>query len=93
MKNFALVIAFALLAAVPVSAAEILPATPAMTPAQQSQEVIPLFAGIVLPPPRCYTLDGTSCPTAGATKACTDVCQNALERNRCAVVLFGSRSR
>jgi hypothetical protein len=80
MKNFALVIAFALLAAVPASAAEICKAAPATTLGQQTQEAIPLFAGLIkpVPVPRCYTLDGTSCPAAGATTACTDVCHNNL---------------
>jgi hypothetical protein len=80
MKNFALVIAFALLASVPASAAEISKAAPAMTPVKQTQEAIPLFVGPrPLPyPPRCYTLHGNSCPTSGATQACTDVCKNNL---------------
>jgi len=79
MKNFALVIAFALLAVVSASAAEIPQAAPAMTSAQQTQEPSPLFAAIIRPPvPRCYTLDGTSCPAAGATTACTDACNNNL---------------
>jgi hypothetical protein len=86
MKKFALVIAFALLATVPVSAAEIskaapaAPAAPAMTPVQQTQEAIPLFVGgtIIPPKPRCYTLNGTSCSPAGATTACTDACRNNL---------------
>jgi hypothetical protein len=82
MKNFALVIAFALLAVVPASAAEIskaAPAAPAMTPVQQTQEAIPLFAGFIHQPvPRCYAMEGTSCQTAGSTTACTDVCFNNL---------------
>ena len=28
--------------------------------------------------PRCYELDGTACPMAGNTAACTDVCGNNL---------------
>lgn len=79
MKNFALVIAFALLAAVPASAAEICKAAPATTLGQQTQEEIPLFAGFrPMPVPRCYALNGTSCQTAGSTTACTDVCFNSL---------------
>jgi hypothetical protein len=87
MKKFALAIAFALLAAVPSSAAEIsageifqaAPAmTPAMTPINQTQEAIPLLVGPIKPIPRCYTVEGTSCSTTGAFKACTDVCHNAL---------------
>jgi hypothetical protein len=27
---------------------------------------------------RCYEVDGTSCPTLGATRECTDVCSNQL---------------
>lgn len=77
MKNFALVIAFALLAAVPVSAAEICQAAPAVTALEQAQEAIPLFVG-PKPIPRCYTVEGTSCSTTGATRTCTDVCQNLL---------------
>jgi hypothetical protein len=82
MKNFALVIAFALLATVPASAAEISKAAPAMTPEQQTQEAIPLGAGIqpeiIQPVPRCYTLDGNSCSNPWETRACTDACQNQL---------------
>jgi hypothetical protein len=82
MKNFALMIAFALLAAVPASAAEIsktAPAAPAATLEQPAQEAVPLFAGFIHQfPPRCYTLQGTSCQTAGSTTACTDVCSNNL---------------
>ncbi len=86
MKNFALVIAFALLAAVPASAAEIsseiFKAAPATTLEQQTQVASPLFAAIIHPPPppapRCYILNGTSCSPAGATTACTDACNNKL---------------
>ena len=78
MKNFALAIAFALLAAVPAPAAEIFKAAPAMTPANQTQEAIPLFGRPIQPVPYCHTLHGNSCPTAGATRACTDVCNNNL---------------
>jgi hypothetical protein len=84
MKKLALVIAFALLASVSVSAAEISQAAP-VTPAasaleQQVQGTPPLFfeANFRPPVPRCYTVDGTSCPAAGATTPCTDVCNNAL---------------
>jgi hypothetical protein len=31
-----------------------------------------------VPVPRCYILQGTSCSAAGATTACTDVCNNHL---------------
>jgi hypothetical protein len=78
MKKFALVLAFVLLATVPVSAAEISKAAPATTPLlQQIQGTPPLFKGPHLIP-RCSSLDGTSCPSAGATTACTDVCNNQL---------------
>lgn len=81
MKNFALVIAFALLAAVSASAAETsqaAPTAPAMTLENPAQGAAPLFLGIHQLPPRCYTLQGTSCPTAGSTTACTDACSNNL---------------
>jgi len=86
MKKLALAIAFVLLAAVPSSAAEIsaeifqaVPAmTPAVTPINQTQEAIPLVIGPIQPIPRCYTMAGYSCPTAGVVKACTDACQNNL---------------
>ena len=78
MKNFALVIAFAFLAAVSASAAEVSKTAPATTLEQQTQMPLPLFLGIHQLTPRCYTLDGTSCPAAGATQACTDACSNQL---------------
>jgi hypothetical protein len=81
MKNFALVIAFALLAVVPASAAEITKAAPAclaMTPVQQTQEATVLFASFHEPVPRCYAMEGTSCQTAGSTTACTDSCSYNL---------------
>lgn len=81
MKNFALVIAFALLAAVPASAAEIskaAPAAPVATLELPAQGETPLFLGIHQLPPRCYAVTGTSCETAGSTMACTDDCSNNL---------------
>jgi curli biogenesis system outer membrane secretion channel CsgG len=86
MKKLALVIAFVLLAAVSASAAEISQTAPA-TPAAASTPALeqlpggtppPLFMGPHQLTPRCYTLAYTSCPAAGATTACTDVCNNAL---------------
>jgi hypothetical protein len=79
MKNFALVIAFALLAAVPASAAEISKAAPVTTLEQQTQGAAPLFKGVkpVLLP-YCSTLQGDSCPAPGTTKACTDICHRQL---------------
>ena len=79
MKKFALVAAFVLLAAVPVSAAEIANAAPATTPLlQQIEGPAPLFKGIKPLTPYCSTLQGTSCSSAGATTPCTDVCHNQL---------------
>jgi hypothetical protein len=80
MKNFALVIAFALLATVPASAAEISTAAPATPTLEQlAPGTTPQFTAIIKEPvPYCSTLQGTSCPVAGATTACTDVCQNQL---------------
>ena len=78
MKNFALVIAFALLAAVPASAAETSKAAPAMTPANQTEAAMLMFQRPIQPIPYCHTLHGYSCPSAGATRACTDVCNNNL---------------
>jgi len=78
MKKFALVVAFVLLATVPVSAAEISKVEPATTPLlQQIQGTPPLFKGPHLIP-RCSSLAGTSCSSAGATTPCTDVCNNQL---------------
>jgi hypothetical protein len=81
MKKLALVVAFALLAAISVSGSEIPKVAPATTTLdQQAQRTPPLFfeANFKVPPPRCSALDGTSCPTDGATTACTDVCNDAL---------------
>jgi hypothetical protein len=80
MKNFALGIAFALLATVSASAAEISKAAPATPPHEQlTQGTTPLFeANFKEITPYCSTLQGTSCPVAGATTACTDVCNNQL---------------
>jgi hypothetical protein len=33
---------------------------------------------LVEPTPRCYAVDGTSCATLGATRECTDSCNNRL---------------
>lgn len=78
MKNFVLVIAFALLATVSASAAEVPQACPAMSIEQQTPEAIPLAFGPIQLIPRCYAVNGTSCPTNGATRACTDACNNNL---------------
>lgn len=81
MKKFALAVAFALLATLQVSAAEISQAAPATTPLlQQIQGTTPppLFKGPGPLIPRCSALDGTTCSSAGATTPCTDVCNNKL---------------
>jgi len=39
------------------------------------------------PTPRCYVVDGTSCPSPGATQNCTDVCNNQLS---CTCVDYGT---
>lgn len=80
MKKFALAVAFVLLATVPASAAEIPKAAPATTPLLQQIQGAPppLFKGPHQLIPRCYTLAGTSCSSAGATTPCTDVCNNQL---------------
>ena len=81
MKNFALVIAVALLAALPASAAETsqaAPAAPAMTLEHPAQRSAPLFLVVERFRPRCYTLQGTTCQTAGSTAACTDACSDLL---------------
>jgi len=81
MKNFALGIAFVLFTTVSASAAEMSTAAPATPTLEQlTQGTTPLlfetkFKEIT---PYCSTLQGTSCPTAGATTACTDVCNNQL---------------
>jgi|GraSoiStandDraft_5_1057265.scaffolds.fasta_scaffold189305_1 hypothetical protein len=80
MKKFALVLAFVLLATVSASAAEIsaaAPATPALGQLTGGTPP-PLFMGPHQLPPRCYTLQGTSCSPSGATTACTDACNDAL---------------
>jgi hypothetical protein len=80
MKNFALLVALALLAlTVPASAAEISKAAPATTLGQQTGGVVPPFELKFRPlTPRCSAAQGTSCTTAGATMGCTDVCNNQL---------------
>jgi transcriptional regulator of nitric oxide reductase len=82
MKNFVLLAAFALLvAALPASAAEVPPA-----PAAANLEQI--FGGADTPKemgrppleivPFCWQVQGTTCTTVGATRPCTDVCNNNL---------------
>lgn len=83
MKKLVLVIALVLLAAVSASAAEnspapAAPAAPALALDQLTTEAAPLFLAVLKPIPYCSTLNGTSCPSAGATTSCTDVCHNNL---------------
>ena len=81
MKNFAFLVAFALLAlTVPASAAETSSkAAPAATLEQQTEGPLPLLWKIKPPlVQRCYMVQGTSCTTAGATMSCTDACSNNL---------------
>ena len=80
MKKLVLVIALVFLAGLPMFAAENSPAqaVPAMTFDQQTTEAIPMLIGIIKPIQYCSTLHGTSCPSAGATTSCTDVCHNNL---------------
>jgi hypothetical protein len=80
MKNFALVVAFALLAVtVPASAAEMSKAAPTTTLEQRIEGWVPPLE-LIKPPlvERCYAVHGTSCTSLGSTKACTDVCSNQL---------------
>jgi hypothetical protein len=90
MKTFALGVALALLAltlTIPTSAAEISKAAPATTLEQQTTEFIPPFE--LMFRQRCSVLQGTSCPTVGATMACTDACSDLLS---CTCISFnGSR--
>ncbi len=78
MKNFALVVAVALLAlAVPASAGEISEAAPQMTPAQQIEAPLsPIDLGITPVPvaPSCDNVNSLACPSAGATTVCRDGC-------------------
>lgn len=82
MKKLVLLAAFAIFAAtLPASAAEVSPA-PAAATLQQ------IFGGAdapkdkIKPPieiiPFCWQVQGTSCTTVGATRPCTDVCNNSL---------------
>jgi hypothetical protein len=85
MKNFALLVAFALLAfAVPASAAETSKAVPekaapATTLELQIEGSVPPVE-MIRPPilQYCSAVQGTSCSTVGSTQACTDVCSNHL---------------
>ena len=75
MKNLAFAIAFALLAlTIPASAAEVPEAALAMEIFQLPQTEEPVAATplkIKLP---CSFIEGTSCPYAGNTQTCYDVC-------------------
>ncbi|HZF13158.1 MAG TPA: hypothetical protein VFE33_30570 [Thermoanaerobaculia bacterium] len=87
MKNFAFVVAFVLLSlAVPASAAEIAKAAPAATVQAQTPAPLPwLEMGIKPLLQRCSLVQGTSCPTVGATMACTDACNDQLS---CTCIFF-----
>lgn len=78
MKNFALVIAVALLAlAVPASAGEISEAAFLTTLAQQIEAPLsPINLGITPVPtaPFCDNVNSLACPRAGATTVCRDGC-------------------
>ena len=80
MKNFALLVAIALVAfAVPASAGEISQAVLASTPEQQSERPVPPFEPVKPPPIEyCSAVQGTSCTTLGDRKSCTDVCSSQL---------------
>jgi len=82
MKNFAFVTALALLPlAAPASAAEISSAAPATALEQQTKGPVSPVEMMYPPPPLlqyCSAVQGTSCTTAGSTKACTDVCNDQL---------------
>jgi hypothetical protein len=82
MKNFALVLAFALLPiAVPGSADESSTVAPATTLKQQIEGPVAPLDMMYPPPPlvqRCSAVQGTSCTTVGSTQPCTDVCNNQL---------------
>jgi hypothetical protein len=78
MKNFALLVAVALLAlAVPAAAGEITETAPLMTPAQPVEALLsPIDLGItpVPVPPSCDIVNSFACPTVGTTKVCRDGC-------------------
>jgi hypothetical protein len=78
MKNFVLVLAFALLPLVPASAAEISKVAPATTLEQQTKGSVAPVEMIHQPVPYCSAVQGTSCAGAGSTQACTDACNNQL---------------
>ena len=75
MKNFALAVAVSLLAlaAVPASAGEISEAAFLTTLAQQT-EAAPSSANLVIIKLSCDAVNGSACPSAGATTTCRDVC-------------------
>lgn len=79
MKNLVLCLAVALFAlAVPVSADEICTANPATTLAAPTAGAEAPIDLIILPPPRCFEVSGQACSPAGATRSCTDACNNRL---------------
>jgi hypothetical protein len=80
MKKFVLLVALALLAlAAPVSAAEPVACTPTTTLDQQAGGLVPQPIDRIPPLIQyCSVVNGTSCTTVGAKKACTDICHNQL---------------
>lgn len=76
MKRFAFVAAFAFLAlTIPASAAEVSEAAPATTLQQLETENFLASLKIKMP---CSFIEGTSCPYAGNTQTCYDVCGYAV---------------
>lgn len=81
MKNFALLVALALLTlAVPASAAETLACVPMTTTLEQQTEgPVPPLQMIPVLIPYCSNVHGTACTSqVGTKKSCTDVCRNNL---------------
>ena len=77
MKNFALVVAVALLAlAVPASAGEISEIAPLTTLTPQIEGPLsPIDLGITpVPTQSCDNVNSLACPSAGATTVCRDGC-------------------
>ena len=75
MKNFALVVAVSLLAlAVPASAGEISEAAFLTTLAQQIEAPLSPIDQAIIIKLSCDLVNGSACPSAGATTTCRDVC-------------------
>ena len=80
MKKFAFVVALVLLATVVPASAEETSSTPPPTSLEQQIKgpVQPIELGPREITPFCSAVQGTSCTTVGATRSCTDVCNNNL---------------